>query len=205
MRTGSHSACEARAFGSPVCGASCVRGEASSRHLRPRPTGAFERDVKVRAFSVQEYLMTSPVLQISFEACFLIWTLAHMAGEITEARTFRDDEGYVDLNKYITRGINFYRGLDWIRFFFCFIGAALWITIVMSNERVFDLDTADFVDLESVAALSRSYTTVTCVVMLSTLLSLLQYSQINDKMSVITKTLGACLSDILYFGALAGL
>mmetsp|Transcript_54338 Transcript_54338/g.161400 ORF Transcript_54338/g.161400 Transcript_54338/m.161400 type:complete len:873 (-) Transcript_54338:1672-4290(-) len=170
-----------------------------------QPTGAFERDVKVRAFSVQEYLMTSPVLQISFEACFLIWTLAHMAGEITEARTFRDDEGYVDLNKYITRGINFYRGLDWIRFFFCFIGAALWITIVMSNERVFDLDTADFVDLESVAALSRSYTTVTCVVMLSTLLSLLQYSQINDKMSVITKTLGACLSDILYFGALAGL
>jgi len=171
--------------------------------FKQQPTGAFDREVKVHAFSVQEYLVYSPVLQVAFEACFMLWTLAHMIGEITEARTFRDDEGYVDLNKYVTTGIDFYRGLDWIRFVFCFIGAALWISIVTSQERVFDLATTEFVDLRSVAALSRRYTTITCIVVLLDLFSLLQYSQINDKMALITKTIGACLYDILYFGALA--
>ena len=101
------------------------------------------------------------------------------------------------MTKYIKHGIDLYRFLDLSRFVFVIIGAVTWLRILMNQDRVFDLDTSEYVDLEHIASLSRSYTTFCCIVMLITLFSLLQYSQINDKMALITKVLSIQMSDAL--------
>ena len=101
------------------------------------------------------------------------------------------------MTKYIKHGIDLYRFLDLSRFVFVIIGAVTWLRILMNQDRVFDLDTSEYVDLEHIASLSRSYTIFCCIVMLITLFSLLQYSQINDKMALITKVLSIQMSDAL--------
>ena len=58
--------------------------------IKQRPTGDLDKEVKVKAFNVQEYLHHSPAAQGMLEGLFLLATGLHIAGEVQEAKTFRD-------------------------------------------------------------------------------------------------------------------
>eukprot|EP00966_Prymnesium_polylepis_P124692 2883982-Prymnesium_polylepis.1 len=111
--------------------------------------------------------------------------------------------GQFSLRKYIDQGLSFYKVLDILRLIFVLFAIVLWIQILLDTSRQFPLDTSEYVDLEEVADKMQLYRTLTSSVLLTALFSLLQYSELNDKMALITRTVSVAFQDILYFMILA--
>ena len=144
------------------------------------------------------------VVEAMLEVIIVLWTAWHVRLFIWEAGEYRSKRtGRFSLRKYIDQGLSFYKVLDMMRLVFVLVAIQLWFQILLDSSRQFPLETNDYVDLEEVADKMQLYRTLASSVLLTALFSLLQYSELNDKMALITRTVAVAFQDILYFMILA--
>jgi hypothetical protein len=118
-----------------------------------------------------------------------------------QVRSYVDKKtGRFSIRVWYRNAITVYNALDYLRFVLVTFATSIWLQLLVNRDRSFDLNEEQYIDLESVGRLLRLYTTFSCSVLLVALFSLLQYSELNDKMAIITRTISHSLGDIAYFG-----
>ena len=80
----------------------------------------------------------------------------------------------------------------------CTLAAAgLWVRLIFDESRSFDLETTDFIDLESVAKLAMDYRLLSCGTLLLHAVGLLPYLEMSDQLSLVTRTIRYSVSNDL--------
>ncbi len=159
------------------------------------PTGMLTRSATVQSVPVMEYMRDSMWLQITAEAVYVTWTGAQIIWEFVEfSRYARSSDPTL---YYFTDYFNF---LDWTRFVFIGLATAVRWSLILDTSREFDLDnTKHFVDIGYVARLYDYYNLLKSMITLWSLLSFIQYFNLNTKLRNMRGTLARSGADLLPF------
>jgi hypothetical protein len=98
---------------------------------------------------------------------------------------------------YLSNGFNV---LDVVRFIAIGLAVATRVLLLLDESRDIDMNTGAYVNTESVATLYQRYDMITSIITLLTLLSTVQYFELQPRMRVIKGTLMRFLQDIPPFG-----
>ena len=98
---------------------------------------------------------------------------------------------------YCSNGFNV---LDVVRFIAIGLAVATRVLLLLDESRDIDMNTGAYVNTESVATLYQRYDMITSIITLLTLLSTVQYFELQPRMRVIKGTLMRFLQDIPPFG-----
>jgi len=151
----------------------------------------------VEGMTVQEYMGDAWWFQVLLELLVAVWTGWQVADKMREAREEIADKGWcAGLLSHLS---NAWAVLDWMRFLAFIIAFSLWISLVSDSSRDIDLDTSQFVDLEDTAVAFRTYNLLYNVIIIVALFSMLQYTDLDDRMALLTRSVYQSLSDLLPF------
>jgi len=133
-------------------------------------------------------------LQLGLELALIIWTVLQMSKEIYELysamRTGGSPLGYFQ---------DLWNFLDWSRFGMVILGTAIRIRLINDKTRSFDINTNAFIDIEDVAFYYRAYRLLCCVLVIWSLLSTIQYFDLNTKLKNMKGTLALSGAELLPF------
>jgi hypothetical protein len=161
------------------------------------PTGKFKSDLTIEGMNVQEYMHSDWWVQVVLEIFLLLWTLNHLFGEGRELVGLCREAGTCSgLGKYFSNAWNILDLLQCLGFIFV---TCLWVFLVMDDSRNISLDTAVFVDLEDTAQLFSLYNLMFNLVILITLFAILQYTALDDRMALLTRSVFESLGDLTPF------
>ena len=159
------------------------------------PSGLLARDIETRSVPVQEYMPETWIGQTLLELLFLLWTLAQILWEFAEFRNYVKEEGTP--LKYF---LDLFNMLDWTRFVFVGCAFALRLMLMLDNTRDFHVtETATFVDIEYISLLYGYYGLLYCIITIWSLLSFIQYFNLNTKLKNMKGTLATSGSELLPF------
>jgi len=161
------------------------------------PTGKFTTDLTIEGMNVQEYMGDDWWVEALLEAVLIFWTAAQLFKELVEVvRSVREKGVCGGLGKYLS---NVWNVLDLMRSAGFVLAISLWVSLVMDTSRNIDLDTVEFVDLEAPAETFRIYNLLFNLVILITLFSMLQYTALDDRMALLTRSVFESMGDLVPF------
>ena len=162
------------------------------------PTGQLTSRFVIRAMPIQEYMEETFYVQIFLEVLLVWWTLWNIAKELMEVRGMMRARGgaIVGLLHYAE---NFWNVIDWVRSLALLVVMSRWVWLLLDTSRDIDLDTKRFVDLEEAALVFRDYTLVYNVIVIMSLFSVLQYTALDDRMALLTRSIYESMSDLVPF------
>jgi len=127
----------------------------------------------------------------------IFWTATHLFKEVVEVvHNMREKGVGGGLGKYVSNAWNV---LDLMRSAGFVFAISLWVSLVTDTSRNIDLDTVEFVDLEAPAETFRIYNLLFNLVILITLFSMLQYTALDDRMALLTRSVFESMSDLVPF------
>lgn len=155
-----------------------------------RPTGTVINKVSAVSIDVQPYMSDSWWIQIALEIFLCFITILSLRSQLqsfvsrfTRVKTQVRKRWYADL----------------VRSGSVLTLQLIWFAIVMDDSRDIDLDTTQYVELDNVTSLYVWYDVVSCVALLLSLLSTMQYFEISDKLAIISRSLGVVAIDLPAF------
>jgi len=161
------------------------------------PTGKFTTDLTIEGMNVQEYMGSDWWVEALLEAVLIFWTAAQLFKEMREVVHDMREKGVSSgLGKYFSNAWNV---LDLMRSGGFVFAISLWVSLVTDTSRNIDLDTVEFVDLEAPAETFRIYNLLFNLVILITLFSMLQYTALDDRMALLTRSVFESMSDLVPF------
>ena len=161
------------------------------------PTGKFTSDLTIEGMNVQEYMRPDWWFQAFLEAVLVFWTAAQVFSEVGEVvHSIREQGVCSGLGSFLANAWNV---LDLMRSAGFVIAMSLWISLITDTSRNIDLDTVEFVDLEAPAETFRIYNLLFNMVILITLFSMLQYTALDDRMALLTRSVFESVSDLVPF------
>ena len=161
------------------------------------PTGKFTSDLTIEGMNVQEYMRPDWWFQAFLEAVLVFWTAAQVFSEVGEVvHSVREQGVCSGLGSFFSNAWNV---LDLMRSAGFVIAISLWISLITDTSRNIDLDTVEFVDLEAPAETFRIYNLLFNMVILITLFSMLQYTALDDRMALLTRSVFESVSDLVPF------
>jgi len=165
-------------------------------------TGTVVKKYSIEAMNVQEYMEDYWWFQVLLELMVIMWTAKQLSGEILELRDSFKEHGFkAGLAEYLSNGWNW---LDWIRSFAFIIAMLIWLQIVLDSSRNVDLDTKEVVDLSVIKENFILYNTLFNVIILCALFSMLQYTALDDRMALLTRSIYESMGDLVpFFGLFA--
>ena len=165
-------------------------------------TGAYDSRYEIEALNVLEYLDDDFWLQVLLESILLIQTAWHAWLQVRKVK--KVIRGAKRLGASVLRALR--------RHFFQFsvlLDAARtatyishyfhWYLLVADRSRDVDLETEEFVELDHVTAIAHQYNTQFNVILIISLLHLLQYVGLDDRMALLTRSVGNSISDLIPF------
>ena len=161
------------------------------------PTGEFHNAFHMEGMNVQEYTDSYWWVQVVLELLLVVITIRFLTGEVYECyEHLRGKAG-------ICRGFLIY--LTWSKIVDFFLEAGMilvfisWAWLVLDNSRDVDLDVQSYVDLEYTASIFQLYNFSYNVIVCVSLFSLLQYSGLDDRIALVSRLIGAAMSDLVPF------
>jgi len=161
------------------------------------PTGEIKSHFSLEAMNVQEYLLPTFFLQVALELLMVWWTLSHIYREVLECYgEMKAKGGLAGLMGYLSQVQNI---MDWLQSLALIAATSQWIWLILDMSRDIDLDTKEFVDLEDAAAVFRNYNISYNAIVLITLFSMLQYTGLDDRMALLTRSVYESINFLVPF------
>lgn len=161
------------------------------------PTGKFTSGLTIEGMNVQEYMESAWMIQALLEVVATFWTFMILVREGRQMMQLVREKGTMSgVSSYLSDAWNCLDLLAAVGFFLAMI---LWISLVVDGSRNIDLDTVEFVDLEATAETFRLFNLIFNLIILLTLISMLQYTALDDRVALLTRAVGASLGDLMPF------
>jgi hypothetical protein len=157
-------------------------------------TGELDKFFSIEPMNPMPYMKSTFWLQAMLEILFILVSLSHAFLEVYQMRSAIRNHGWLTgLYKYFT---DFWNALDWASIFLAVLFCIYWVRLLVDNSRDIDLDTQAFVDLTYVSALYSTYNLLFNFILLFSLFSLLRYTELDNRMALLTRSLSESLSDL---------
>ena len=163
------------------------------------PTGQLTSRFAIEAMTIQEYMQETFYLQVFLEVVLVSWSIWNIAKELMEIHGMLHEHEWGVLGALGEYLKNVWNLIDWVRSVALLVVMSRWIWLVFDTSRDIDLDTTRFVDLEAAALVFRDYTLVYNVIVLMSLFAVLQYTALDDRMALLTRSIYESMSDLVPF------
>lgn len=161
------------------------------------PTGEFKQIFKIEAMNVLEYMEPWFWGQASLEIIACLWTVQKIFKYLRRI--------YRSVKKFgLYRGlINYFSDvtilLDWSILIMVIVWFSQWVWLLLDNSRDIDLDTKRYVDLEDAAHHFHTYNTLFNAILCVSLMQLVKYTGLDDRMALLTRSVYRSVSDLVPF------
>jgi hypothetical protein len=164
-----------------------------------KPTGVLQSFYKIEAMNVVPYLNDDYILELIIEVIVLILAVIHVALELGTIKDVVFVKGQFSSKRLVTYISNGWHILSWAQDFLFIAFVAHWIWLIFDSSRDVDLDTEEFVDLEDVGRMTQQYNLIFNIMMIVMLFNLLKFTDLDNRMSLLTKSVFESASDLLPF------
>ena len=163
-------------------------------------TGELDTFFTIEAMNPMPYANEYFWLQATLELLVLICAISHAIIEIFEMRGAVRKLGWSQgLYSYCT---DFWNVMDWGGVVLVALFYVYWVRLLFDTSRDVDLDTTEYVDLQTVALDYVTYNLLFNMILLLALFSLLRYTELDHRMALLTRSISESLGDLLPFGVL---
>ena len=165
-------------------------------------TGAYDSRYEIEAINVLEYLQSDFWLQVLLENILLLQTFVHARAQVHKVKNVirgarrHSASVLTALRRHV---LQFSVMLDLARTASYISHYAHWYMLVVDKSRDIDLETEDFVELDRIAKISHQYNTQFNVILIISLLHLLEYVGLDDRMALLTRSVASSVSDLIPF------
>ena len=163
-------------------------------------TGELDTFFTIEAMNPMPYANEFFWLQAALEFLVLLAAISHAIIEILEMRGAVRNLGWSQgLYSYCT---DFWNVMDWGGVALVALFYVYWVRLLFDTSRDVDLDTTEYVDLQTVALDYVTYNLLFNMILLLSLFSLLRYTELDHRMALLTRSISESLGDLLPFGVL---
>jgi len=92
-----------------------------------------------------------------------------------------------------------YNVTDMVQCLGVLLGSVLWLNLLTDTTRQIDLEVTTFVDLEGYTTIFSVYNFLVCIVLLSSVVSTIQYVKLSPRLAMLTKSLAHMIVELPYF------
>lgn len=161
------------------------------------PTGEFKQLFRIEAMNVVEYMEPWFWVEAILEIFASLWTIQKVFKYLRRIRRAIKQRG-------VANGLYLYFSdvtilLDWSILAMVMVWFSQWVWLLLDDSRDVDLDTKKFVDLEDCAHHFHTYNTLFNAILCVSLMQLVKYTGLDDRMALLTRSVYRSISDLVPF------